>query len=389
MNAAPHARFPGAAARAFGIWLGSAAAGYVFGNWYFRQGWGVGWKTSQFFFSYQDLGFVARGLIGSLLRPFPFLQRSSAILLLCGLFLVVFVGWFAAAFRRAAPGLEPRDRRLLLALLALNPALFLHQGLDLGRFDLPGFLLFFAALGALRRGAWLLAGAASGLGLLVHEAFLLLNLPLLVAFALALPRPGGRADWYRLLLPPAVSALAVFTAGRYEAGLPALAEHFARSPGFLAATAGVVDQDPLAVITRGVAENLAVVRSHFWNAKAYIHVPVILAWGTVMTLFVRDFLRANGLRPGPGFYASFSPLLLSSIACDHYRWVAIAATNLFIVVLAEAAELARAGRRIVLPRRMTTWILLATVVCGPIGHAKSFPLLFLYPKYVLTGTLAR
>lgn len=373
----------------FAAFLLPAVLGYLYAKWYFHHGWGVGWKTSQFFFAYQTLGFVKRGLIGSLLHPFPPLLHGAVFLAISAILLLVFVGLFTGRFRRAARVLEPSGRRMLLALCALSPALFLHYGFDLGRFDVLGFLAVFGSLHALEYGHWWLAGLASAVALLAHEAYLVINFPLVLAFALTVRAPGPLRwrDWAWLILPSVFVSVAIAGAGLYELGQRALIETFTANPRYLATVGGVVDEDAIAVITRGMKENVEFVRRMFWEAKAFIHLPVIVLWTAVMTWFFHRFYRANGLRPGYLFYAAFTPLLLSAIACDHYRWVSLAATNMFIVFLLEIVRLARSGTRPILPGGWAAWILIASATFGPIGHAKSFPLLFQLLTLALTGEL--
>ena len=61
----------------FSLFALAAVTGYFGAVW--AGGYGLrlelGWKTSQYFFNYQDLGFVKRALIGTILHPFPALQR--------------------------------------------------------------------------------------------------------------------------------------------------------------------------------------------------------------------------------------------------------------------------------------------------------------------------
>jgi hypothetical protein len=223
--------------------------------------------------------------------------------------------------------------------------------------------------------------------LLAHEATLVINFPLVLAFAWI--RRGTAAstnsNWAWLVLPSIAVSVVIALQGAYEPGLDALTRHFASDPRYLAAAGGQVDQDAIAVTTRTLAENVEYVSQMFWRAKAYIHLPMIFLWGAVMTCYFHRFHRLNGLRPGLLFYASFSPLTLSLIACDHYRWVALAVTNMFLVLLLEINRLAQVGTMAAIPRGWMAWLLLASTVLGPIGHAKSFPVFFAVVKYLVTG----
>ncbi len=364
--------------------------GFLFANWYFRQDWSVGWKTSQFFFAYQSLGFVKRGLMGSLLHPLASWLDAKALLGISVLFFLTFVAVFSRYFVTAARVLKPSDQWLLLMLCALSPATFLHHGLDLGRFDILGLLVTFAAFAALSRGHWWLAGASSGLAVLAHEAYLLINFPLVIAFAVSLrTERSSWFEWLGLVLPSLIAATAIAAAGLFEPGLQALISHFSGDPNYLRATKGQVDEPALAVIARTMRENIEGVIRMFWVTRAYLHLPVVLLWGSLIARLFRDFYRVNGLQPGGLHYAAYSPLLLSLIAWDHYRWVALAATNALVVILLEITTLARQGRQPALPRRWPMWLLLCTVVLGPIANIKSFPFFFVMVRFVTTGEISR
>lgn len=355
-----------------------ALLGYWFAKGYMRLGWDVGWRTSQFFFNYQDLGFVKRALIGSLLYPFPALRRGEIFLGLSAAFVGIFVALFTALFLRSLRLHDRKSRLILAAICAASPALFLRQGFDLGRFDVLGLITVIFSIFALDHGRWWLAGLASAVALLAHEAYIVINFPLVVAYALT-GVPGRRAngrDWGLILLPPLMTTVLLATRGLYEPGLEALTRYFAADPRYLAAKGGAVDVDAIAVLTRGMAENIDFVARMFWEKRAYLHLPVILAWGGVMTWFFHTFHRDNALKRGVLYYAAFTPLLLSAIASDYYRWVALAATNMFLVVLVEIDRLRQRGVTAAIPRGWPAGLLVASALLGPISNTKSFPLFF-------------
>src|SRR5262249_619394 len=149
--------------------------------------------------------------------------------------------------------------------------------------------------------------------MLSHEAYFLANLPLVVAyFAVTAPSTVPRR-YVALLAPPLVVAALIVLFGRYEPGLPALRDYFAASPRYLEATGGAVDEDAVAVITRGASEDLAVIVEMFWTKQGWLHVPIILAWLALMTGFFSRFYRRNNLPRDALFYASYGPLLLGAI----------------------------------------------------------------------------
>ena len=368
----------------------SLVVGYVFGNWYMKTGGGLGWRASQFFFNYQDLGFVKRALIGSLLHPFPVLQTRGALFAISWAFLLVFVGLFTGLFARKCRTLSASEWTRLLLLCAASPAFFLRLGFDFGRFDVLGLIAVLLAFSAIERGQPLVAGGVSALTLLAHEAYLLINLPLVAAFYWSIHgRPDRRnlRGYAGLLLPPLIVFALLTLYGRYEPGLKPLAAYFASRPAYLAACGGEVNLDAIEVLTRTYGETFAYTCRLFWEKKALLHLPIIAAWGTLMTFFLTSFYRSNGLRRDVLFYAAFSPLLLCAIASDYYRWVALAAINMFLVTILHLGRAAQTGASLIIPAGPATWFLLATSLLGPISNTKSFPLVFLILDWLFPGKI--
>lgn len=363
------------------------AAGHLFGRWYMRTGWGLGWRTSQFFFNWQDLGFVNRGLVGTLLHPFPAVQRTEVFFATSWLMVGGFTAAFVALFRRAEERLEPAAARRLLMVCVASPALFLRQGFDLGRFDPLGLAAAILSLLAIERGRTWVAGLLSAVALLAHEAYLVIAIPLLVAWLAMQPSARPR-DFAVLLALPAVVTAVIGMFGRYEPGLEALTLYFGGQPRYLAAKGGTVDVDAIAVLTRGLTDNFEFMVRMLREKRAWLHMPIILAWGGLMTAFFAAFYRLNGLRPDPLFWACSSPLLLSSIACDHYRWVALAATNMFIAIMLQVPRLAARGLAPRIPAGWLAGLLVATAVLGPISNTKSFPLLFVILGRLFPGLIS-
>ncbi|MEN8162398.1 MAG: hypothetical protein ABFS41_20165, partial [Myxococcota bacterium] len=190
------------------------------------------WKLTHWLFSW-ELGFVKRGLVGTLLQLFHpgGVVSSEAIVALS---LVVVAGFLVALGALAAPLFAERERRRslaigLVALLAPGVGYLLS---DLGRFDVLNLLLCVLTLlaaQALGRFPYALLLGVSGVALLIHEAALLLCLPMLFVAYLeangrleALPDPR---QWPRLALlaaPAVVLFVALAGFGFSDRPLPEL-----------------------------------------------------------------------------------------------------------------------------------------------------------------------
>src|SRR4051812_43819465 len=128
------------------------------------------WQTSHFMFSYQDLGFVKRGLVGTLLNIDNDARSPAAVVLFASATALTFAALVAAAALRA-----PCDTARTFILL--SPAVFLQAGFAFGQLDTVNHVVALFILLSGSRWAVLLAP----LTILVHEAALVSVLPLVVS----------------------------------------------------------------------------------------------------------------------------------------------------------------------------------------------------------------
>jgi hypothetical protein len=200
------------------------------------------WKLTHWLFSY-EIGFVKRGLVGTLM------QASSAggvvsgeaivaaALAIAGLFLLA-LGAFAY------PLFAGRSQR---GALAIGTVALLSPGVgfllsDLGRFDILNLtlcLLVLSAASALGRFPAVWFVAVSFVALLIHEAALLLCLPMLFVTFLELNGQLeallDRSRWPRLALvaaPPLLLFVALASLGFSDRPLPELAASLAAHADF-------------------------------------------------------------------------------------------------------------------------------------------------------------
>ena len=143
----------------------------------------VNLRTTQYLFNYQDLGFVKRGLLGTLLHPFPALTTRLGLAWVCWFLLVLFAILFWRLFIASTEAVAENGRGVLTLLCATMPSFFLRLGYDFGRFDVVDLIAAVLSFAALARSRWFLASIPAGLAILVHEDFILFELPLVAALA--------------------------------------------------------------------------------------------------------------------------------------------------------------------------------------------------------------
>jgi len=362
----------------------------------------VNLRTTQYFFNYQDLGFVKRGLIGTCLHPFPGLTTRFGIAALSWFLLLLFAVLFWRFFISSTEAVAQNGRGVLALLCATIPAFFLRLGYDFGRFDVVDLIAAVVCFNLLAGSRWFLASIPAALAILVHEDFILFELPLIAALAIPAAAGAGasfsgrRAEakcqwvpippagvpplrsWAALLALPAAATLLVGICGRSRMDVRQLMNYFASNKAFLAAApGGEVNVNEVTVLTRTLWDNFLFNGRMFVEKRASFHIPIILAWFWFAVRYAGGFYKRNGLAIDLPFYTALTPLLLALVGFDYYRWVAMAAVNLVFVMLLKCRQLAKDGAAPVIAWDLNAKVLMGSALLGPISNTKSFPYLFL------------
>jgi hypothetical protein len=331
------------------------------------------YKLVQFHVTYQDLGFVRRGLPGSVIRllaPEPsdlMLYVLAACVALC----LVLLYWLLVIPAFAKHG-TVRSRILLYAIFLVAPATFWQVGYDLGRYDHLGTIVLLASLLLVERKLLVVAGLLGALAVLVHEAWVFMSFPVVLAAALTRVRPGkiGR-PLMAVGLPVLVALVAVLLWGGYEPGREAFEAALART--------GAPGEEFWArcVWTRGLVENMEIVALEIHEPGVLTGLVAALAWFSVFCLFYLRFHALNGLRLDALSLSPFLVIPLFAVGVDFERWLAAAALNMTIVMACKMRRRASGGIEGVEPSRsnLLPVLLLATAVLGPLGVARAFPLI--------------
>jgi hypothetical protein len=278
--------------------------------------------------TYQDFGFIKRGLIGTILNlgySEEALRVAGMVAFFAGLVLsMALTFWYCAHEKRNA----------LRALFVFCPFLFLNFGFDFGRFDILLNALFLVVLALLARGHVLGCAAVAAVGALIHEVFLVAHVPsaLLAAWLIVPPGERGRAlggiGGAALL-----TGLAIFMFGKHDGDVEQVL------PLFGAFEIGDYYRT-LMVLKRGIVDNL--VYNYGWLEYLGIvnfiaHLVPLLIYGSLLVYYYRDVGARRRL-----FLAALSPLVLIVIAADLGRWVAF---SLFLMFVLPAFLKARTDQR--------------------------------------------
>ncbi len=339
------------------------------------------WVTHQYFFSYQEFGFIKRGLVPSLLNLFPNLLLTRTGLISVSLLIVAcailmfwgFMFWCTVNISRVG--------RLTITLALLcSPALFMHMGADLGRYDWLGLVISFLSIAFIVRRTMIPVAFLVCLGILVHEAFSVIFVPLLCLITLI----SYKAELFKIgtlpvkpllwiLAPSVLTLLCTMLWGRAElfnSGAEIRA-HMGGNAAFSDIALTPPIDEPFDILTRSLGDNVDLLMSYLgpegWMPRSYI--LSAYAWGVFhLSVFIALLIKL-GLRLRVEYLAVLSPLLLNLIAVDYARFHALTAINTWVVFL----FLLRLNPNIrFLPTQY--FILLAcSGVLGPLGDIWAFP----------------
>jgi len=297
------------------------------------------YKAATLAVDFADFGAVHRGLGGSLARMFTADAVDAAIAFhfASALGVACVVALLFASFQATVV------RRVVFAVVAL--ALMMRWGEDGGRTDLAVVAVLGAATLAWRSGRFATAALMVGLGLFIHEASVILGVPLLAAFAWRDACRGDRV-WPRVgpLLVILAAVLALYFAFPW---LP----HSTNAEIATRVRERVGNNDAVDVALYFALAGLRGVRAAICqngnDPAASMHVAMGLVVIAVTALALAPWRGANRwtvlLAGLPGY------LLLASVANDHARWTLSACMSLWLFAIsAPHVALASSRRRVAL-----------------------------------------
>ena len=329
-----------------------------------------------------DYGFIKRALVGEVVARTFGVPSATLITILSGVLALA----LAAALLRwfAEPAL--RDGSLgvwLFALVAVSHSATLSNVVyDLGRFDHIGYFLVLGCLTVLAHGSHSLrlgvVPVACVIGLLVHEAFALMFVPLVLAVWEYEEDRTGREIRVILLTGLVATTWAIGTFGLMTA-LPM--DEYIRHLNSLHPFA-VVEGSVFVLYTdlgQNVRGTLTTIRDIWYLANHLGMVLLLLPSFILLRRLARAVAakeRASGGRVKLVVLAALTPLLLYPLGWDLSRWWAIALTNLFIALsyLAVREGSIRAiGKAIEGSPVVVGAVLCVSLVAGPLGVVQPFP----------------
>ncbi len=289
-------------------------------------------------------GFVRRGLMGQLLSGISFLSLHR----LCVISTIATALCIATPFFVFLPAWA-RDRRraALFAFLLSGPGLLPHSAYEAGFLDNPQFILITLAAGALtwwRGWSAILASTLLGIvGILIHEAFLLMYYPLIFVLVIEGLREGRLRPLSVALHLTAVGVAFVLIAWLGKLPVPA-SEFF---DYMQSRTDMELMPDAIRALENSTVDQLNFVLQNY-NARHVTGVLVSmltsLPYFVAIGLFLRMTARARaaqGLGAGLTSTILCSSILLSIVGHDVLRWVSAACANVSLYVICDELRRAR------------------------------------------------
>ena len=297
------------------------------------------YKAATLALNFADFGAVHRGLGGTLAR----LVTTNAVDAVIAFHFASALGAACVLARLFARFRAPGVRRFAFAVVAL--ALMMRWGEDGGRTDLAVVAVLGAATWAWLSGHIVIATLTVGIGLFIHEASVIVGLPLLAAFAWR-DASRGALNWQRMRISLVILgvALAVYLAFPW---LP----HSTHAEIATRVRQRVGDNEAVDVALYFALAGFRGVRAAICTSAkdpaASMHVAMGLAAIALTALALAPWRGANRwmvlLACLPGY------LLLASVANDHARWTLFACMALWLFAIsASPAAPARFDRRVAL-----------------------------------------
>ena len=299
-------------------------------------------QKGYYYANYFDLGFIKRGLIGTILKILHlpnYLSPPFLVLTLHIIFLISFSIIFWTLAKSCFIGWKIKDKITFYTLFTLSPVLFLRLGYDIGRMDLVCLLLTISTIMLLLKDSFsyfsksIFITLSISAQLLIHEASLLYYSPLIIGLFVYKYKNLKNIKFVKILSLYSIPIFIFFNIlifGRYELGREELNIYFTNISQELDTSMSV----ELIHTLKDSFEHafpLLTLKSFFGGSYLitiyYFFILYVLFRFTRIPLFLK--------------LTVFSPLLLSFIARDDTRFLAVSTIccNLLFLISANESKL--------------------------------------------------
>ncbi len=294
------------------------------------------WKVSQYFFTYFD-EFSKRGLIGTVFDLFNIEVTYAHILLLSiiisNIFFVIFYIFSKAAFNDN----EEKYFNVFMIFFIISPATIMHLGADLGRYDHYILLVFITSIVLLSKDTRVIAFILPILlviGLLIHEIFLFLYAPVIIAIFFYLYKSNNKniKILYFCIISIISTLILLYINGKVDIQIM---NNVRNKAIMICSSSGSIDSS-LLVWSRSVFDNIFYTLNKIITLKSLFHVismsPLLILTVYILNKILKTSDNYN-INLKLIFYSVFFMFPLYILGRDSARWTALLIMNLFIVFI--------------------------------------------------------
>ena len=344
------------------------------------------WIYTHWVFTYET-EFVKRGLIGEVLQltgiPPSYLIVTIISFLIAGLVVLMLLYVFIKPWSKENFSSDPAGLFFLMA--ATSSATIPHFLYNIGRFDHILYIFFFICIWFIfkqnRLAAALVFTALSAVALFIHEAYFFILLPLLIVFWFY-KDPGTIG--FNIARVGIIAGIVLLTwyIGTYGR---IYGMEFDDKLAWLESIYGyrIVDSS-VAVLFRGLPENLEF--SAYWMLRPHMAFHTVfflivfspmffLCWKLTSHDYLNMFKSAESRNRSLIYLACFSPMLLTPLGFDFFRWWALSFTNLlisFVLLSQNAAYRTQLLSKISEYKYLVILVIAISLVFGMLGNSFSF-----------------
>lgn len=324
-------------------------------------------RMFHYFISYQDFGVIKRGLLGSALQPLYMGLKINPYVFYLAVnfaFSISLIAVFWSFFNKRLAFFSRLDACFVAFPIIFSPALAMHLGYSLGNFDNTLMLVFLISLLLIKHDHTLMASVFSALAIAIHEIYLFTSLPFLMWF---IGYKTGSSKFNILVIKKGISFsfLPIITACYFVffGCLGFAKDDYLKSLTFISQE--LIKRDGYFELTSTLTSNFNAAFISLANIENWPFVPIVIIYAFFFSYFIYRILQKADIKmPLLLCLAILSPLLLSFVANDVYRWFCF---SLFLMAVLPALFL---STEIYKDRKLKlTWVVLMLfTLLGPVGN---------------------
>ena len=297
------------------------------------------WIKGYYFVNYFDLGFIKRGLVGTIIKISNLSDylSPSLLVLFCHIFFVVnFSIIFWIYIKDCFKNFKIRDKIFYYSLFLLSPVLFLRLGYEIGRMDLYLLLISLLAIISIHKkffpfiqNSFLISFCIS-IQLLIHDASILFYSPLIFSFYFFKYSYSINTHFKKILLIfsiPVFIGLLLLIFGKYELGAVQLETYLSNISPELS---GSMRMELTNTFIQNSLAGLDLLTFKGFLGGNYL---ITLYYAFLMFILIKYVKLPCFLK-----LSVFTPLGVSFLAMDHTRYLAISAICCNLLFLIGAGE---------------------------------------------------